>query len=147
MKKRIYKKREKVVLVGGCFDVLHFGHIHFLSTAKTYGDRLIVALESDENVRKRKGDTRPIHTQSQRKAMLSALSCVDKIIELPTMNTDKEYFELVTTIHPAVIALTEGDLYKDKKIAQAQSIGADVVEIPRIHTPSTTQLAKLIGLE
>ena len=61
---------KKVVLVGGCFDVLHYGHIHFLSSAKNHGDQVVVALESDENVKTRKGSTRPIHTQAQRKAML-----------------------------------------------------------------------------
>ncbi|MBI5614278.1 adenylyltransferase/cytidyltransferase family protein [Candidatus Gottesmanbacteria bacterium] len=142
-----YNTHEKIVLVGGCFDVLHYGHIQFLITAKNHGDRLIVALESDENVKTRKGNNRPIHTQAQRKAMLLALSCVDEVIELPTMDTDQKYFNLVTTIKPSVIAITEGDPYKEKKSSQAASIGASVIEIPKIHTPSTTQLAKLIGLE
>ncbi|MEK7592011.1 MAG: adenylyltransferase/cytidyltransferase family protein [Patescibacteria group bacterium] len=136
-----------MVLVGGCFDVLHYGHIHFLSSAKNLGDQLVVALESDENVKKRKGDSRPIHTQAQRKAMVTSLSCVDEVIELPTMNSDQEYFDLVISIRPSIIAITEGDPYKEKKSSQAASIGASVIEIPKIHTPSTTQLAKLIGLE
>ena len=60
----------KKVLVGGCFDFIHFGHISFLKQAKASGDYLIVALESDENVRLAKGDARPIHTQEQRKQKL-----------------------------------------------------------------------------
>ena len=74
----------KKVLTGGCFDILHFGHITFLKQAKTLGDHLIVALESDGNVKRVKGDMRPIHTQEQRKAMLEALSCVDEIIRSPS---------------------------------------------------------------
>ncbi len=73
----------KKVLVGGCFDLLHFGHIKFLEEAKKSGDYLVVALESDENVRRTKGETRPIHTQEQRKAMLESLTCVDEVIMLP----------------------------------------------------------------
>lgn len=147
MNNDVHKKENRIVLVGGCFDVLHYGHIQFLTAAKTHGEKLIVALESDENVKTRKGHTRPIHTQAQRKAMILSLSCVDEVIELPTMGTDQKYFDLVTTIKPSVIAITEGDPYKEKKLSQAASIGASVIEIPKIHTPSTTQLAKLIGLE
>ena len=141
------KKSSAIVLVGGCFDMLHFGHISFLQQAKSLGSYLIVALESDENVKHAKGPSRPIHTQHQRKAMLVALSCVDEIIELPPMKTDAEYNDFVLTIHPHIIAITEGDPIKNKKEIQAASIGAQVVEIPKIHTPSTSQLAKLLNLE
>ena len=137
----------KKVLVGGCFDFIHFGHISFLKQAKASGDYLIVALESDENVRLAKGDARPIHTQEQRKQMLEALEFVDQVIALPPMKSDKEYFNLVTDVNPAVIAVTDGDPIKNKKELQAQKIGAQLVVIPKIHTPSTSQLAKLLGLE
>lgn len=135
------------VLVGGCFDVLHVGHIHFLTHAKKLGDILIVALESDENVKMRKGSSRPIHTQEQRKGMLEALLVVNEVICLPTMKHDSAYQELVLHINPDIIAVTEGDPYTVHKKKQAKSIQAVVVEIPKIHTPSTSQLAKLIGLE
>lgn len=138
---------KKNVLVGGCFDVIHFGHVSFLKQAKALGDHLVVALESDENVRRVKGDLRPIHNQKQRKEMLSSLSCIDEVIELPAMQTDQEYFDLVNRIHPAVIATTQGDPIIEKKRQQAQQVGARLVEIPKIHTPSTSQLSKLLGLE
>lgn len=137
----------KKVLVGGCFDLIHFGHIEFLTAAKSYGDVLIVALESDESVRKMKGDTRPIHTQRQRKAMLTSLSVVDDVIELPPLKTDAEYEALVKAIHPDVLAITEGDPVETKKRHHAELVHADVVVIPKIHTPSTSQLAKLLELE
>jgi rfaE bifunctional protein nucleotidyltransferase chain/domain len=137
----------KTVLVGGCFDVLHFGHIQFLQQAKKLGDTLIVALEADENVTKRKGPLRPIHTQQQRKEMLLALSCVDTVVELPIMNRDDQYKQLVEDLSPSIIAVTEGDPYKEHKQTQADQVRAVLVEIKKIHTPSTSQLAKLIGLE
>lgn len=141
------KQKERVVLVGGCFDVLHYGHIMFLKQAKTLGDCLIVALESDDNVRRRKGSLRPIHTQEQRKIMLESLTVVDEVLMLPTMTQDNDYEELVRNIRPAIIAVTEGDPYLSHKKKQAKQINAEVIEIPKIHTPSTSQLAKLIGLE
>lgn len=138
---------KKLVLVGGCFDLLHYGHINFLKQAKKLGDYLVVALESDENVRRKKGDARPIHNQSQRKEMLEALSVVDKVISLPPMHGYDKYLEMVNKIHPGVIAVTEGDLKLPQKQLQADKVSARLVIIPKIHTPSTSQLAKLLGLE
>jgi rfaE bifunctional protein nucleotidyltransferase chain/domain len=140
-------QKKITVLTGGCFDLLHFGHISFLEKAKALGTYLIVALESDENVRYAKGPSRPIHTQKQRKHMLSALSCIDEVIELPPMKTDAEYNDLVIRIRPNIIAVTQGDPIKTKKENQAVAIGGILVEIPKIHTPSTSQLAKLLELE
>ncbi len=137
----------KKVLVGGCFDILHYGHIRFLEEAKKLGDWLVVALESDENVRRMKGEGRPIHNQAQRKEMLEALSCVDEVIALPPMNTHQEYYDLVTRVHPRVIAITEGDPLESNKREQAAKAAARLAVIPKIPTPSTSQLAKLLGLE
>ena len=137
----------KTVLVGGCFDLIHFGHVSFLNEAKRLGDWLIVALESDENVRRMKGPTRPIHTQEQRKQMLKSLKMVDEVITLPPMQTDKDYFELVNKIRPDFIAVTIGDPKLQQKQRQADLIGAKLVVIPKIHTPSTSQLVKLLDLE
>lgn len=136
-----------VVLVGGCFDLIHYGHIAFLKAAKSHGDYLIVALESDESVRKMKGELRPIHSQSQRQEMLESLKFVDEVIPLPPMHGDPDYFDFVTKINPSVIAITEGDPVTEKKQKQADLIGAKLVVIPKIHTPSTSQLAKLLELE
>jgi len=136
-----------VVLVGGCFDILHFGHISFLKHAKSYGNYLIVALLSDENVRKTKGASRPIHTQQQRKEMLEALSFVDEIILLPPMHRSEEYLALIKQIKPDIIAVTRGDPLTERKKAQAIQVGATIASIEKVHTPSTSQLAKLLGLE
>lgn len=136
-----------IVLVGGCFDILHYGHISFLREAKKHGDYLVVALESDENVRKMKGVLRPIHNQKQRQQMLESLRFVDMVLPLPPMREDQDYFNLTKKVAPSVIAITEGDPVQDKKQKQADIIGAKLVVIPKIHTPSTSQLAKLLGLE
>ena len=139
--------KRRVVLVGGCFDLIHYGHISFLKQAKAQGDYLVVALESDENVRQMKGAARPIHSQSQRRAMLEALECIDEVISLPPMHSDQNYLELVLKVRPQVIAVTEGDPIKDKKEQHALKVGASLVVIPKIRTPSTSQLAKLLELD
>jgi len=143
----INNMNRKIVLVGGCFDLIHYGHIAFLKQAKALGTYLVVLLESDENVRRMKGDNRPIHSQKQRREMLASLSFVDSVIELPPMRSDGEYFAVVKNVSPRVIAITEGDPIEDKKKKQADAVGADFVVVPKIRTPSTSQLAKLLGLE
>ncbi len=137
-------RKKKIVLVGGCFDILHFGHIYFLKKSKKLGDYLMVALESDKNTKRLKGSTRPIHTQKQRAEMLKSLSFVDKVILLPSL---PDYLSLVKKVKADVIAATQGDpLIKNKK-KLAKLVGAKVVVIPKIKTPSTTQIAKLLKLE
>ncbi len=138
---------KKKVLVGGVFDILHFGHLQFLKNARGLGDYLVVALESDENVRKIKGEKRPIHTQNQRREILESLKFVDEVISLPEMKSDEDYKNLVIKIKPEIIAVTAGDPILETKKAQAALIGAEVIEIPKIEVSSTSQIAKLLGLE
>lgn len=137
----------KKVLVGGCFDVLHYGHIQFLEQAKKLGDTLIVILESDKSVKRMKGEYRPIHTQAQRNKMLTALKFVDDVINLDFLTADREYLAIIKTISPNVIAITQGDAMESKKRDHAKAVGAEIAVIPKIETPSTSQLAKLLGLE
>ena len=132
-------RKKKIVLVGGCFDILHYGHIYFLKRAKKLGDMLVVALESDENTRKLKGPKRPIHTQKQRAEMLKSLRFVDKVITLPPMKSDLDYKKLVHRVNPDIIAITDGDT--------KNTHGVKTIVLPKIKTPSTTQIAKLLKIE
>ncbi len=68
---------EKVVLTNGCFDILHPGHVHYLQQAKEFGNRLVVLVNSDESVRRLKGQDRPVNSLEYRMAILAALECVD----------------------------------------------------------------------
>ena len=135
---------KKIVLVGGCFDLIHFGHIVFLQKAKKHGNFLVVALESDENVRKLKGKGRPIHTQAQRTKMLEALDSVDKVIKLPPMKSDKDYENLVRKVNPSVIAVTAGDSLIQKKAAHAKKVGAKIITLKKLSVKSTSQIYKKI---
>jgi len=140
-------KIRKVVLVGGVFDILHYGHIHFLKKAKDLGDYLVVALESDINVKRLKGEKRPIHGQNQRREMLESLHFVDRVIILKDEMKDEDYEKLVKIINPQIIAVTTGDPIVGKKRKQAEAIGATLIEIPKIKSPSTSQIAKLLKID
>ena len=137
----------KTVLVGGCFDLIHIGHIYFLEEAKKLGDKLIVLLESDETIRRLKGEHRPVHTQEERKIMLLAIRYVDEVISLPPLKTDKEYFDFIKTVHPDTIALTEGDPILTKKLKQTELVGAEGVIIHRVPNRSSSILAKSLKVE
>ncbi len=140
-------KKTPLILVGGCFDILHFGHISFLEKAKQHGGKLVVMLESDETIKRLKGPGRPFHTQEQRKKMLESLIYVDEVISLPTFTNDADYFAMVQRIQPTHIALTEGDPILEKKLRQTELVGAKAIVIPKVETPSTSVLAKLLQLE
>lgn len=137
----------KKVLVGGVFDILHYGHVHFLKKAKKLGNHLVVAIESDTNVARIKGPGRPIHNQKQRKEVLKALSFVDEVIILKNFMTDADYRKLVESVSPVVIAVTEGDPILEKKMSHAKHIGAKIIKIPKINVASTSKIAKLLEIE
>lgn len=137
----------KKVLVGGCFDLIHFGHIVFLKEAKKQGDYLVVALESDENVKKHKGENRPIHTQKERAEMLRSLRMVDEVVELTPLTTDKDYYDFVYRLKPDVIAITKNDPQTENKKKQADGIGAKLMVVtPRLEPHSTSQLLHQLEL-
>ncbi|MEK7177272.1 MAG: adenylyltransferase/cytidyltransferase family protein [Patescibacteria group bacterium] len=139
-------KNKKTVLVGGCFDLIHFGHLKFLEAAKKEGDFLIVALESDEFIKKNKRKL-PVHQQSERVEILANLNMVDMIILLPFFKTNNDYFELVKKISPSIIGVTEGDKQLENKKKQAKLIGAEVKEVvTNIKNFSTRNIAKKFNL-
>lgn len=140
-------KNQKVVLAGGCFDIIHYGHIHYLKKSRALGDYLVVALESDKNIRKLKGKSRPFHSQSKRKEMLESLGFVDKVIVLKDFMEDSDYLKLVERVKPNIITATKGDPVLSKKKAHAKRVGARVIEIPKVEVASTSQIAKLLSLE
>lgn len=130
----------RIVLVGGCFDVLHFGHICFLEKARASGDLLLVALESDTFIEKRKHRA-PVHSQEERAYVLTALRMVGAVVCLPYFEQDVEYNRLVQTVRPVVIAVTNGDRHIDKKRAHAEAVGAAIeVVTPLLSTFSTSNI-------
>jgi len=138
---------KKIVLVGGCFDILHLGHVTFLEKAKAKGDILIVLLESDKNISENKGKDRPINNQENRAKFLSKLKMVDKVIKLPYMKSDEEYLKIIKKIKPEIIAVSEKDENLDKKMKQAKETGAKLIKVTNIipHL-STSRIIEIIKI-
>jgi FAD synthetase len=141
------KQQKGIVLVGGCFDILHIGHIRFLTRAKKDAKQLIVLLESDIRVKELKGPKRPYFSQKERAEMLSSLSSVDLVILLPDSIQDADYEQLTFLIKPETVAITAHDSNLNKKRIQAREAGARIKIIPLIHTASTSKVATLLGIE
>jgi cytidyltransferase-like protein len=127
---------KNIVLAGGCFDILHYGHITFLKSAKAAGGDLLIALESDENIARQK-KTSPTHTQQQRTEILAELTCVDGIILLPSLYSFEDYLYLVEFVQPTIIAATAGDPQLSNKQKQAHLVQAEI----KIVTPLISNLS------
>lgn len=140
---KLKNRGQKIILTGGCFDILHAGHIEFLGKAKKLGGVLFVLLESDVTVQKIKGKDRPVNKQGDRAKILSSLFMVNHVVPLPYFKTDKDYFSLVTKLKPDIIAVTRGDPYIKKKGQQAKLVGGVVIEVmSKKEDYSTTQTIK-----
>jgi len=138
---------KKTVLVGGCFDLFHFGHLTFLQNSKKAGDFLIVALESDEFIKKYKKRT-PIHSQNQRAEILSSIIYVDLVVKLPLLKSDKEYYDLVKLVKPSIIAITDGDSQVGNKRKQATMVGAKLKVVANLlNNFSTNRIIKVLRFD
>ena len=119
------KSNEKQVIVftNGCFDIIHSGHLDLLKEAKSYGDKLIVGLNSDKSVSKLKGPERPIIGQSERKKILSALKFVDEVI----IFNEENPLKLIKKLKPSI--LVKGADYTEKQVvggAFVESYGGEI---------------------
>lgn len=133
----IRSKGNKIVFTNGCFDLIHIGHVRYLTEAKKLGDVLIVGLNSDDSVRRLKGSNRPITPQEERAEILDALKPVDIVVvfeeDTPT--------ELIKKVRPNV--LVKGGDYTLEQIVGAdlvKSTGGEVIVIPYVKDKSTTNL-------
>ncbi|MCE2951021.1 MAG: adenylyltransferase/cytidyltransferase family protein [Alphaproteobacteria bacterium] len=133
------------VLVGGCFDLLHYGHIRFLEEARLKGQSLTIALEPDEMIIKSK-KRHPVHTQEQRAAILTALRPVDCVLLLPLLVSFEDYYALVRDVSPSVIAVTQGDPQIENKRRQVALSGGQVeVVVPQLEGFSSSHILSLLG--
>jgi len=148
LSKRLRKQGKKIILAGGCFDVLHLGHIKFLEAAKKIGGVLFVFVESDETVGKIKGKNRPINNQETRAQVLSSIRAVDFVLLIPPLKTNEQYDKLVVSLHPTLIATTKGSGQIKHNKRQAKLVGAKVIEvIGQIPEESTSKIAGIISQE
>ena len=130
-------KEKKIVFTNGCFDILHIGHVKYLEKAKSFGDILILGLNSDLSVQRLKGKNRPINTQDDRAYILASLEAVDFVV----IFDEDTPFDLIKLIKPDM--LIKGSDYNDKEV-----VGQDIVKelklVQLIDGKSTTKTIKRI---
>ncbi len=136
------RKDAKIVLANGCFDLFHVGHIRYLAGAKALGDILIVGLNSDQQVRKLKGENRPYMPERERAEIVSALKFVDfvTIFDEPTVT------ELIRAVRPDFHA--KGTDYTTETVPEREIVkeyGGKVAIVGDPKDHSSTNLIKLVG--
>jgi rfaE bifunctional protein nucleotidyltransferase chain/domain len=133
------KAGKSIVLANGCFDLLHVGHVRYLEAAKREGDVLVVALNSDESVRRNKGAGRPLVPESERVELIAAIRVVDYVTVFGEPTADA----LIRALRPNVHAKgTEWRAEDVPEIATVREVGARVAICGDTKTHSSTELAK-----
>jgi D-beta-D-heptose 7-phosphate kinase/D-beta-D-heptose 1-phosphate adenosyltransferase len=138
--RRLQTSGKKVVFTNGCFDVLHPGHLDLLSRARSMGDALVVAINSDSSVRRLKGPDRPVFPETERGEILSALDSVDYVC---TFEEDTP-LQAILEIRPDV--LVKGADWTDNIVGskEVEGWGGKVVALPLVEGQSTTGIIERI---
>ncbi len=140
---RVWKSEgKKIVFTNGCFDLLHLGHIDYLSKAADLGDVLIVGLNTDSSVKALKGKGRPINDEHSRAILLAALGFVDAVV---LFDEDTPH-NLIKTVEPDI--LVKGSDYKTEEIAGHEIVlakGGKVITIDLLEGYSTTLIEEKIS--
>ena len=132
---------EKIVFTNGCFDIIHAGHVGYLDSARKQGDRLIVAINSDDSVRRLKGPGRPINSCDRRMAVLGALEAVDWVVSFDGDTPEA----LLEKIRPDVL-VKGGDYTVDQVVGadRVKSWGGTVKVLDFVENVSTTRIVEKI---
>jgi len=130
-------KDRKIIFTNGCFDILHIGHIQYLEKAKSFGDILVLGLNSDSSVKKLKGDNRPINSQADRAYILASLEVVDYVVVFD----EDTPIDLIKLIQPDV--LVKGGDYEGKEVV-GQNIAKELKLVKFIDDKSTTKTIERI---
>ena len=132
---------QKVVFTNGCFDLIHLGHIDYLSKAADLGDKFIIAVNSDSSTKRLKGDNRPLQDEYSRMMILASFSFVDAVV----LFEEETPFEIISKLIPDV--QVKGGDYKADEIVGADIMkkhGGKVVILPFLEGYSTTGIEKKI---
>ena len=135
---RLKQKGSKIIFTNGCFDILHKGHVSYLDVAKSFGDVLILGLNSDESVKRLKGESRPINNQDDRGYILAALESVDYVVNF----SEDTPYELIKLIQPDI--LVKGADYEGKEVV-GRDIAKEVKLVTFIDGKSTTKTIEQIN--
>lgn len=134
---RLKKQNKKIVFTNGCFDILHKGHVQYLDKAKSFGDVLILGLNSDASVSALKGPNRPINNEDDRGYILAALESVDYVVKF----TDDTPLSLIEIVQPDV--LVKGGDYEGKKVVGSE-IAKELKLVQFVDGKSTTKTIEKI---
>ena len=134
-------KGKRIVFTNGCFDLLHIGHIRYLEEAKSFGDILVVGLNSDRSVQRLKGPDRPILPEGERAEILSGLGCVDYV----TVFDEPTPLELISSLQPHIL-VKGGDWTKETTVGRevVEKLGGEVIILPFVEGSSTSNLIETI---
>jgi D-beta-D-heptose 7-phosphate kinase/D-beta-D-heptose 1-phosphate adenosyltransferase len=134
-------KGKKVVFTNGCFDLLHAGHVKYLQRARSFGDLLVLGLNSDTSVRRLKGDKRPLINEAERGHILSALDCVDYVV----IFQEDTPLKLIEALKPSVL-VKGGDYTPDRVVGKetVESYGGRVELVEFVDGKSTTHIIEKI---
>ena len=127
---------EKIIWTNGCFDVLHRGHIELFKYAKSLGTKLYVGIDSDEKIKKDKGNSRPINNVKDRKFILESIKYIEEVI---TFNTTEDLEEVISLIQPDIMVI--GSDWKGKTVV-GEHHAKKLVFFDRIGNYSTTNILK-----
>ncbi len=132
---------KSIVFTNGCFDLIHTGHTRYLAVARSFGDLLVVAVNSDASVRSLKGDKRPINSQNDRAETLAALESVDFV----TIFEELDPYNVISALQPDVL-VKGGDWPVEKIIGRdiVEARGGRVVNVPFVEGQSTTGIIEKI---
>jgi D-beta-D-heptose 7-phosphate kinase/D-beta-D-heptose 1-phosphate adenosyltransferase len=132
---------KKIVFTNGCFDLIHTGHTRYLSLARSLGDVLVVAVNSDSSVRTIKGEKRPLNSEAERMETLAALECVDFVV----LFDEPDPHRIISDIEPDVL-VKGGDWPIEKIIGRevVEARGGKVVNVPYIEGSSTTGIIEKV---
>jgi D-glycero-beta-D-manno-heptose 1-phosphate adenylyltransferase len=131
----------RIVFTNGCFDILHAGHVRYLSQARSFGDVLVIGLNSDESVKMIKGEKRPIISEMQRAEVLEGLWCVDYV----TLFHESDPLRLIEKLMPDV--LVKGEDWPEDKIIGAEVVcrnGGEVIRVRMVPEISTSDIIQKI---
>lgn len=131
----------KIVLTSGTFDIFHEGHARYLEQARSRGDLLIVGVDSDEKVRRRKGENRPVVGEDERMEILCHSRHVDLVF---LKGADDLRWQLIRTVHPDVLIATRETYMEDDLVALKEICGEVVVLEPQAATSTTARIRKLV---
>ncbi len=138
------KYNKKIITTNGCFDIVHSGHALFLEKCKSYGDFLIVGINSDESTKLIKGENRPINNQNERATIIASMQAVDAV----TIFSQTDPIDFLNKVKPH-FHIKGGNDYLNKQLLESSTVekyGGKIIVIPSLGGSSTNIIQRILDL-